>query len=154
MDKEPSSQKPYPIIGMSPGNSYFKDEEIRYLLKTLIGQFGKVGILIADVPAISTYVGLGYPENRARRDKAIPQGNALKNRVRKVMYEQGYSDEVVRIFDWQTEIEENTLYIESYKKVDSAVRIAPLFSIGVGITQSNAEMRSVATSKRRSVSTS
>jgi len=74
------NQKNYYIIGMSPGNSYFKDEEVHYLLKTVVERFGRVAIFIADIPAISTYVAFGYPENRARRDKAIPQGNALKNR--------------------------------------------------------------------------
>lgn len=105
------------IIGMSPGNSYFKDREIEYLLKTLLGKYGKVGILIADVPAVSTYMALGYPENRARRDKAIPKGNALKNRVRKVAKQLGYSEDSVRIFDWTEEVEKNSKYQESYQKI-------------------------------------
>ncbi|MBI2410590.1 MAG: tRNA-dependent cyclodipeptide synthase [Candidatus Kerfeldbacteria bacterium] len=75
----------YHIIGMSPGNSYFKDEEVHYLLKSIVDRFGRVAILIADIPAVSTCVALGYPENRARRDKALPKGNALKNRVRKTI---------------------------------------------------------------------
>src|SRR3989338_3558291 len=102
----------YPIIGMSPGNSYFKDEEVKYLLQVIVERFGHVAVLIADVPAISTYMAFGYPENRARRDKAIPQGNALKNRVRKVMKELRYSEQVVKIFDWQEEVENNPLYKE------------------------------------------
>ena len=40
----------YYIIGMSPGNSYFKDEEISFLLKTLVEKHGRVGVMIADVP--------------------------------------------------------------------------------------------------------
>ncbi|HLC48814.1 MAG TPA: tRNA-dependent cyclodipeptide synthase [Candidatus Andersenbacteria bacterium] len=107
----------YHIIGMSPGNSYFKDEEILYLLKTTIDRFGKVAILIADIPAISTYIALGYPENRARRDKAIPKGNALKNRVRKIMAKLGYSEDIVRIIDWEHEVENNSEYQKSYQNV-------------------------------------
>jgi len=107
----------YYIIGMSPGNSYFKDEEIRYLLKTTVERFGRVSILIADVPAISTYVALGYSENRARRDKAIPKGNALKNRVLKIMLELGYTSDIVRIFDWEKEIENNEAYKMKYLEV-------------------------------------
>jgi len=105
------------IIGMSPGNSYFKDREIEYLLKTLVEKYGKVGILIADIPAVSTYMALGYPENRARRDKAIPKGNALKNRVRKVAERLGYPEDSVQIFDWAGEVEENSEYQESYRKI-------------------------------------
>ncbi len=107
----------YHIIGMSPGNSYFKDEEVEYLLKTIVGRFGRVAIMIADVPAISTYIALGYPENRARRDKAIPQGKALKNRVVRIMAKLGYTDEMVRIFDWGQEIESNSDYKKSYQQI-------------------------------------
>ncbi len=102
---------------MSPGNSYFKDEEVLYLLKTVVEKFGRVGIFIADIPAISTYIAFGYPENRARRDKAIPQGNSLKNRVVKVMGQLGYTDEIVRIFDWEKEIENNPEYKSKYEEI-------------------------------------
>lgn len=111
--------KTYCIIGMSPGNSYFKDEEVSYLLKTIVERFGRVAILIADIPAISTYIALGYPENRARRDKALPRGNALKNRVVKAMAKLGYSDKVVKIFNWKKEIEQNSLYQEQYKNISN-----------------------------------
>lgn len=112
-----SDRKTYHIVGMSPGNSYFKDEEVRYLLKTVVERFGRVAVLIADVPAISTYVTLGYPENRARRDKAIPKGNALKNRVLKAMAELGYTGNAVKILDWKKEIENNPAYREKYGEV-------------------------------------
>ncbi len=109
----------YYVIGMSPGNSYFKDEEVLYLLKTTVERFGRVAILIADIPAISTYVAFGYPENRARRDKAIPRGNALKNRVRKAMEKLGYSSDMVNIVDWESQVENNSAYLGSYKKVQA-----------------------------------
>jgi cyclo(L-tyrosyl-L-tyrosyl) synthase len=106
--------KEYHIIGMSPGNSYFKDEEIAYLLKTSTDRFGRVAILIADIPAISTYIALGYPENRARRDKAIPKGNALKNRVRNAMEQLGLTEETARIINWERDIENNPLFTTAY----------------------------------------
>lgn len=102
---------------MSPGNSYFKDEEIHYLLKTTVEKFGRVAILIADTPAISTYIALGYSENRARRDKAIPKGNALKNRVIKAMSKLAYSQDIVKIIDWGKEIENNANYQKTYKEI-------------------------------------
>jgi tRNA-dependent cyclodipeptide synthase len=104
---------------MSPGNSYFKDEEVRYLLSSVVGEYGRTVILIADIPAISTYVALGYPQNRARRDKALPQGNNLKNRTKRIAVELGYSDEQVRIIDWETEIENNPEYQKAYMKVEA-----------------------------------
>ncbi|QQR50528.1 tRNA-dependent cyclodipeptide synthase [Candidatus Nomurabacteria bacterium] len=110
-------QNIYPIIGMSPGNSYFKDEEIKYLLKTAIDRYGKVAVMIADIPAISTYIALGYPENRARRDKALPQGNLLKNRTERAVVQLGYTKDQVRIIDWENEIEPNENYKKSYEYI-------------------------------------
>lgn len=107
----------YPIIGMSPGNSYFKDEEIKYLLKTTVERYGRVAIMIADVPAISTYIALGYPENRARKDKAIPQGNLLKNRTERAIAQLEYTKDQVKIIDWAEEVEPNADYQASYKNI-------------------------------------
>jgi tRNA-dependent cyclodipeptide synthase len=105
------------LIGMSPGNSYFKDEEVKYLLQKTVEKYGKVAIMIADVPAISTYIAYGYPENRARRDKAIPQGNLLKNRVVRAMSQLGYGEDKVKIIDWEGEVEHNEEYKSAYNKV-------------------------------------
>ena len=106
----------YPIIGMSPGNSFFKDEKVQYILQRTVDRFGRAGILIADIPAISTYIALGYSKNRARRDKAIPKGNALKNRVFRAMKQCGYTNNV-KIFDWKTEVENNCFYQQTYKEI-------------------------------------
>ena len=111
------SRDVYPIIGMSPGNSYFKDEEVKFLIENIVKRFGKVAILIADIPAISTYVAFGYSQKRARRDKAVPQGNLLRNRVKRAIVQLGYSDEKVRVVDWENDVEKNPTYQKTYKKV-------------------------------------
>jgi cyclo(L-tyrosyl-L-tyrosyl) synthase len=107
----------YPIIGMSPGNSYFKDEVVKILVKKVIDKYGKAAVLIADMPAISTYMALGYPENRARRDKALPQGNNLRNKVVRAITELSYSSDQVKIIDWASEVEPNPAYKEKYKQI-------------------------------------
>ncbi len=106
---------PYPIIGMSPGNSYFKDEEVAFLLETTVTRFGKAAILIADIPAIATYMAYGYPENRAR-NKAIPKGNNLKNRSRRIANQLGIDDKV-RIIDWEKEVGDNPEYQRYYSAI-------------------------------------
>lgn len=106
--------KPYPIIGMSPGNSYFKDVEIRYLLKETVERYGRCCVFVADVPAIATYIAYGYPENKART-KAIPKGNNLKNRTRKLMTDLGFDDTQVRILDWESEIADDKAYRQIYE---------------------------------------
>jgi len=105
------------IIGMSPGNSYFKDDEIKFLIENIVKRFGKVAILIADIPAVSTYIAFGYPENRARREKAIAQGYALRNKVKKAMFQLGYSKFQVVLIDWKDEVENSPDYLNSYNNV-------------------------------------
>ncbi|MEK7574707.1 MAG: tRNA-dependent cyclodipeptide synthase [Patescibacteria group bacterium] len=104
---------------MSPGNSYFKEDVIEKLLKTCVEKYGKAVVFIADIPAISTYVALGYPENRAWRDKALPQSNMLKNRTKRVLAKLGYSENQVKIIDWATEVENNKDYLEKYNSLEN-----------------------------------
>lgn len=128
---EKSNQKIYPIVGMSIGNSYFKDKTVNRLLKTVVEKFGRAVVLIPDVPAISTYIALGYPENRARRDKAIPKGNALRNLVAKSVQKLGYSNNIVKIIDWQSEVENNPTYQEEYNKIRNLYDSNPEFQKAV-----------------------
>jgi tRNA-dependent cyclodipeptide synthase len=107
----------YHVIGMSPGNSYFKQEEVNYLVKTCVERYGRTAVLIADVPAVATYIAYGYIENRARRDKAIPQGNLLRNRVKQAIEDLGYTNEQVRIISWSEEVEPNANYQKSFEMV-------------------------------------
>ncbi len=109
-------RKPLAIIGMSPGNSYFKDYEVRFLLKESIDRFGHCAVMVADVPAIATYMAMGYEQNRAR-NKAIPKGNNLKNRTRRLAASLGYDEKQVRIIDWAEEIENNANYQQHYQNV-------------------------------------
>lgn len=117
---------PYPIIGMSPGNSYFKDEEITYLLETTVNKFGHTAILIADIPAIATYMAYGYPENRAR-NKAIPKGNNLKNRSLRIAEHLGIAEKV-RIIDWANEVENNPHYRQFYDDISLLYKTNAAFS--------------------------
>jgi tRNA-dependent cyclodipeptide synthase len=72
-------------------------------------------------------MALGYPENRARRDKAIPQGNILKNRVKRAMADLGYSDEQVKIVDWETEVGNSAEYKIEYNKIINSYDSNPQF---------------------------
>ncbi|MEQ1500123.1 MAG: tRNA-dependent cyclodipeptide synthase [Parcubacteria group bacterium] len=124
----------YPVIGMSPGNSYFKEDVVRELLKKVVEKFGRTTILIADVPAISTYMAFGYPKNRAWRDKALPQGNNLRNKVQKAMNELGYTTEQVSIINWKDEIENNLEYKKEYQKIFSLYKENEVFQKSVDDT--------------------
>jgi len=109
----------YPIIGMSPGNSYFSEENIKYLLDVLLSEYEEVTVMIADIPAIQTYVALGYPENRAKTDKAIRNSNNIKNRVRKVIEANDVFSGRIKILDWAEEVEPNEGYQAKYLEVQN-----------------------------------
>ena len=114
-----SSKNIYPVIGVSPGNSYFKYDVIKKLLHKVVEKYGKAIIFVADIPAIFTYLAMGYPENVARRDKAIPKGNNLKNKFRKAAKEIGYSAEQVKIINWKDDVGNNLKYKKEYNKIIS-----------------------------------
>mgnify|MGYP003453260244 FL=1 len=99
------------VVGISPGNGYFKQEVIDKILDYTLSHYENIGIFIPDVPAISTYIALGYPENIARAKKAIPQGNNFKNRVLNSIEKNDIDIRRVTIFDWQKEgVEDNPAY--------------------------------------------
>ena len=123
-------RKPLAIIGMSPGNSYFKDYEVRYLLQEAIARFGRCAIMVADVPAVATYLAFGYSPAKAR-NKAIPKGNNLKNRTRRIAEGLGLSADQVRIVDWAEEVQNDPRYREHYKAIDNKYRTLPKFADAV-----------------------
>lgn len=123
-------RKPLAIIGMSPGNSYFKDYEVSFLLKESVERFGRCAVMVADVPAIATYMALGYSPSRAR-NKAIPKGNNLKNRTRRLSQSLGFTEDQVRIVDWAEEIEQNPQYVHYYKVVAEKYSTLPTFAESV-----------------------
>jgi tRNA-dependent cyclodipeptide synthase len=106
------------IIGMSPGNSYFKDKEVAHLLKEAIKRYGKVAIMVADVPAVATYQAMWYTLSKARW-KAILKWNNLKNRTKRVLSEMGFEEDSITIIDWDSEVEQNIYYQEYLLQVQA-----------------------------------
>lgn len=122
-----------PIIWMSPWNSYFKDKEVAYLLKETILRYNKAVVLVADIPAISTYLAMWYNDKKAK-EKAILKWNNLKNRTRKVINELWIDENKVIIVDWYKEIINNINYLKSYEKVEKIYKSNELFHLKVNET--------------------
>ena len=89
------------IVGMSPGNSHFNPQVIKELLQYASATFSKTKILIADVPAIHTYKGIGYSEKRAQK-KARLNGNNLQNHSLRVIQTEKLN---VELIEWADEVE-------------------------------------------------
>lgn len=109
--------KVLPIIGMSPGNSYFKEDVISFLVKSCVEKYGSTVVFVPDVPAAKTYEALGYSQKIAWREKALPNGNLLKNRVKRAMFSFGYNSKEVYVLEWKSEIAENESLHQEYKKI-------------------------------------
>ncbi|MGV8150144.1 MAG: tRNA-dependent cyclodipeptide synthase [Candidatus Woesearchaeota archaeon] len=98
------------IVGMSPGNSYFKKETIEELLTECTKIFSKILIMIPDKPAIHTYNALGYAKTKAER-KARLSSNALINIINGVLptIKEKYDGEI-RIATWDDGVAKSEEY--------------------------------------------
>jgi cyclo(L-tyrosyl-L-tyrosyl) synthase len=106
------------IVGMSPGNSYFKKDQIDELLKYCAERFGQVRIMIADKPMEHTYKAMGYSSAKAKR-KARLNGNALQN------HSQRSIDEVlgdIKLVEWKDEINPHKSYQRELSRVEELYR--------------------------------
>ncbi len=100
------------LVGMSPGNSYFKKDTISQLLSTVSRLCKNVTIFIPDVPAKHTYNAIGYPITRAEAI-ARKKGNNLRNHIRRAKDDNNITN--ITIIDWRKDIERSSAY-HKYKK--------------------------------------
>jgi len=105
-----------PVIGMSPGNSYFTQETVFRLIEKILNDYGSAIIFIPDIPAISTYEALGYPSNKAKT-KAISKGNNLKNKVKNALAQLGYTGNAVYVLDWSLDVASENSYTCMYNQI-------------------------------------
>lgn len=101
------------IVGISPGNSYFKQALITELIDFTSGLFSKVYIIAPDKPFVHTLTALGHSPAKAQKYARI-QGNDIKRRITKSLeaIAQKKSSQSTQIFvlDWQTDVEPSAEY--------------------------------------------
>lgn len=125
-----------PIIWMSPWNSYFKDKEVAYLMRETLRRYGKAVVMVADVPAASTYLAMGYTPSKAR-SKARLKGNNLKNRTARVLDEMGIDSSRVRIIDRENEVQTSPEYIRSLMDIQLLYETNTVFHDAIYQTSKN-----------------
>jgi len=106
------------IVGMSPGNSYFKQPIIHRLLEYTASRFVRTRICIPDLPAEHTYKALGYSEQKSQQ-RARQKSNVLRNHSKKSIEQIRTTspDADLRIIDWNSEIEPVEQYQRQLKYV-------------------------------------
>jgi tRNA-dependent cyclodipeptide synthase len=107
--------KAVPIIGVSPGNSFFTDNEVENLLEQVFSKYTEAVIFIPDIPAQNTYKALGYDEKDARR-KAILKGNNLRNKFQRMGDRMGIQRETLSFVDWK-KMEKDERYQNAFSDI-------------------------------------
>ncbi|MER7052080.1 tRNA-dependent cyclodipeptide synthase [Streptomyces sp. NPDC000351] len=74
------ARKEHVVLGVSPGNSYFRVALLTDLLRWLSGSFARVDVVVPDAALIHTFTALGYAPERAA-GKVRAEINVLRNRV-------------------------------------------------------------------------
>jgi cyclo(L-tyrosyl-L-tyrosyl) synthase len=99
------------IIGMSPGNSYFKRETIDTLITECAKKFSKIILMIPDKPAVHTYKAIGYSDSDAER-KARLKCNALVNNCNYSLSK--INNDAIVIAKWDNSIVNSSEYNNQY----------------------------------------
>ncbi|MEO3749910.1 tRNA-dependent cyclodipeptide synthase [Streptomyces sp. B6B3] len=73
-------EREHVVVGVSPGNSYFRAELFASLLGWLCEEFRQVDVVVPDSALRYTYLALGYSERRAAK-KVHTEVSVLRNRV-------------------------------------------------------------------------
>ena len=107
------------LIGISPGNSYFKQPIIEELIDFTTHIFSKIYIVIPDKPAEHTYKALGYSDHESEQ-RTRQQGNRVKNRVAtSIKNLKKNSHNFLQVLHWQHDIETSSYYQEQLLYVNN-----------------------------------
>lgn len=128
---EIAKNKGLAIVGMSPGNSYFKKETIDKLLKYCSSMFSSVKIMIADMPMRHTYRARGYTSAQAEK-KARLNGNTLQNHSQRTIDE--IAEGNVSLIEWKDEIDPQEAYQAELSRIASLYKNKPSFRQDVRYT--------------------
>jgi hypothetical protein len=106
------------ILGMSPGNSYFKQHIIYDLINFTTNVFSKIYIIVPDQPSIHTYKSLGY-NNHESTQRAYKYSRRLINHIDKNIIQtlQEKPNAFIYRFKWKTDIELSFCYQKQLKYV-------------------------------------
>ena len=113
------------VVGMSPGNSYFKQGLIQELLRFASNSFSQVKVMIPDLPAIHTYKAIGYAAQKAE-SKTRLAGNSLRNRSQKTIDDLNLRN--ISIIDWKNEIDSREEFQQQLQQMEELYRENVLFT--------------------------
>jgi cyclo(L-tyrosyl-L-tyrosyl) synthase len=113
-------QRRHVVLGVSPGNSYFRVERLTELLGWLCEEFDQVDVVVPDSALAHTYRALGYDPQRARK-KAHGEVNVLRNRVDRAWRDAG-GPRAVDGLHRMSELASDAVYREKLAECEQALR--------------------------------
>jgi cyclo(L-tyrosyl-L-tyrosyl) synthase len=108
------------VLGVSPGNSYFRVSQITILLDWLCKEFNQVDVIIPDSTLVHTYQALGYDPQRALK-KARSEINVLSNRVARAWKSSG-GPRPVDSLHRMSDLETGTVYQQKLAESEQALK--------------------------------
>lgn len=108
------------LLGISPGNPYFKQSIITSLIDFSAHIFSKIYIVIPDKPYEHTCKALGYTDSASTRI-ARKKGNALKNMINKSISLKTNAVPI-HLLDWHMEVESSSHYQEKLQAIYALYR--------------------------------
>ena len=106
------------LLGMSPGNGYFSEENMFCIIAGLCRIVPRVYIIIPDVPHVYNFTGMGYSEDDAKR-KAKKDSNQTRNRLGRVIDKINETEDFrnFTVLDWGRDIASNSDHQSAFNKI-------------------------------------
>jgi tRNA-dependent cyclodipeptide synthase len=143
-----------PIVGLSPRNAYYNAENIGFVLEETITTYGRVIVMVADIPDIQNQLAFGYSPDRARGE-ADEDGRELKGRVKAYCDKRGYSyterkesHAQVNIIDWARDIDGHAVYEQKKSDILTLYETNTSFREDIHQTTSDVLRRRMATNEK------
>jgi len=118
------------VIGISPFNSYFSEQQIAYIFRWASNQFDSVQLYVPDEPTVYTLLALGYDEKKAAK-KARRQCNYLKNKIHRALSQFDIDEsQLSKLLICHSDLIHNLVFQEKYNWCCERLKVDPIFREG------------------------
>jgi len=106
------------LIGMSPGNGYFTEQNMVDILRGISQRSPKIYLVVPDEPHIHNYMGIGYSFEKAKK-KAKKDNNQTNNRLFRAIevLKNDLSMTNLSVINWSEDVEINETYLHNYNLI-------------------------------------
>jgi cyclo(L-tyrosyl-L-tyrosyl) synthase len=117
------TRKRHVLIGASPFNSYFSEENLIKIITWSLDNFNEISVFIPDKISIFTLMARGYTSERAEA-KTRRQDTYLKNKIFRAFKQVGFTEGnaakmVVSLSELSNNLDYENIYQECLKKFDA-----------------------------------